>query len=143
MLILGIDPGKTTGWGILRLEAKTLSPVDYGESRDVTCLELSPQIDMADLIVVEDFLVRPEYARRGAFDYDGMVAPQVIGSLGTILAQKSKKMHKQPASIKPVGYGFLGKKYVKGKKGMHKWDALAHAAYYAVKHLGAAPVRKS
>lgn len=143
-LILGIDPGKTTGWGILRLEEKILQPVDYGESKDTTGIELLPHLEKADIIVIEDFLVRPDYARRGAFDYDDMIAPQVIGSVVTLVSQMNKKFVKQPSSIKPVGYGFLGKKYVKGKRGMHKWDALAHAAYYAVKHLHAAPVsRKS
>jgi hypothetical protein len=154
VLILGLDPGKTTGWALFELEGfskfgettrpngneRKLKPINFGECKDTSCLELVPMFKQADIIVVEDFLVDPNHARRGSFDYDRMIAPQVIGSIKTLCRQEGKEIELQPASIKPVGYGYLGKKYVKGKKGMHKWDAVAHIYYYAVKHLQALPV---
>ena len=141
VVLLGIDPGKTTGWAIaeLNLDTKVIKPTDFGDSTDPTGLELFDKMKEADYIIVESFLVDPRFARSGAFDYDSMIAPQVIGSLKTLAAQLKKEIVMQPASVKPVGYGFLGKKYKKGKKGMHRWDALAHVYYYAVKHLQALP----
>jgi hypothetical protein len=73
-----------------------------------------------------------------------MITPQVIGSLTTLCkALERKAPVKQQPSIKPVGYAFAGMKYLAGKQGTHWQDALAHAVYYAVKQLGAHPVRKS
>lgn len=140
MLLLGIDPGGTTGWAKAELdEDHIIRPVDFGETTDPTGIELMPFLQEADRIIVENFLIDPRYARSGAFDYDSMIAPQVIGSLKTLVSQIGKEIVLQPSSIKPVGYGYLGKKYRKGKRGMHRWDALAHIYYYAVKHLQALP----
>ena len=140
VLLLGIDPGKTTGWAVAELgENRRIVPKNFGHSTDPTGLELLEMMKESDYIIVEDFLVDPRFARSGAFDYDSMIAPQVIGSIKTLAAQVKKEIVMQPASVKPVGYGFLGKKYKKGKKGMHQWDALAHIYYFAVKKLRALP----
>ena len=140
VLLLGIDPGKTTGWAQAELgEDRIIKPTNFGETLDPTGLELLEMMKESDYIIVESFLVDPRFARSGAFDYDAMIAPQVIGSLKTLAAQIGKEIAMQPSSVKPVGYGFLGKKYKKGKKGMHRWDALAHVYYYGVKNLRALP----
>ena len=52
-----------------------------GVSEDLTLDELSDHIKDSDLVIVESFLVRPKEARKGAFDYDPMETPQVIGAL--------------------------------------------------------------
>lgn len=139
MLILGLDPGGTTGWALLELERKKFSLQDWGHDKDTSMAGQEENIRKADLVIVEDFLVDPKHARRGAFDRDRMIAPQVIGSIKTLCRVLDTPYHLQPNSVKPVGYGYINKKYVKGKQGMHKWDALAHAAYYAVTRLGAFP----
>lgn len=140
VLLLGVDPGKTTGWAQAELgDDKVIKPINFGETLDPTGLELFDFMKESDFIIVESFLIDPRYARSGAFDYDDMIAPQVIGSLKTLAAQIGKEIVTQPSSVKPVGYGFLGKRYKKGRKGMHRWDALAHIYYYAVKNLQALP----
>lgn len=143
MIVLGIDPGKVTGWALVKTEDKKMSPMNFGHSRDQTALELQPQIEKAEIVVIESFLVRPKNARRGAFDYDDMVAPRVIGAVTTLATLLGKQVVMQPASIKPVGYGFSNTKYVKGKKNMHQWDALAHACYWLVKNGHAYPVKRN
>lgn len=140
VLLLGIDPGKTTGWAMAELgDDRVIKPTNFGETSDTSALELLPHIKEADIVIIESFLIDPRYARSGAFDYDDMIAPQVIGSIKTLCVQEKKEIAMQPSSVKPVGYGFLGKKYKKGKKGMHRWDALAHVYYYGVKNLRALP----
>ena len=140
IVIVGFDPGKTTGYAILSLKDRKMTPLDFGESTDETLQDLMPHIERSQIVVIEGFWINPQKARGGHFDYDDMIAPQVIGALQMKGRELGKDVHIQPSSIKPVGYGFVGKKYVKGKKGMHKWDALAHAVYYCVKKLHANPL---
>jgi len=142
--ILGIDPGKTTGWANITLEGNKIELGIFGNTKDTTLVDLIPDIKKADLVVYEAWLTRPKHLQRGAFDWDPMITPQVIGSLLTLCkALERPEPVKQQPSIKPVGYAFAGMKYVPGKQGMHWQDALAHAVFYAVKKLGALPVRKS
>lgn len=139
--LLGIDPGKTTGWGLIRVdENRKIHVLQFGQTRDTTLLEIRDYLSDADLIVYESWLTRPGDARKGSFDYDPMITPQVIGALKLQCQLLGKQVAEQSPSVKPPAYGFLGRKYQKGKKGQHQWDALAHAVYYAVKHLKAKPV---
>lgn len=141
IIVVGFDPGKTTGYGVLSVESGRFRPLDIGASTDETLQELVPLIERADIVVIEGFWINPAKARQGHFDYDDMIAPQVVGALQMKARELGKKVAVQQAAIKPVGYGYIGKKYVKGKKNMHQWDALAHAAYYCVRDLHAMPAK--
>lgn len=144
MKILAIDPGKTTGWANIEVKNNKIELGVFGNTKDTTLIELLPNLTEVDIVIYEAWLTRPKHLQRGAFDWDPMVAPQVIGSLLTLCKTLEKQeIVKQQPSIKPVGYALAGMKYVQGKKGTHWQDALAHAVYYAVKTLGALPVRKS
>jgi hypothetical protein len=141
MKLLGIDPGKHIGWAVVSVSPeKKMLVHEFGVSMDLTLDELSDHIKDSDLLIIESFLVRPKEARRGAFDYDPMETPQVIGALKLLCHLYGKRFVEQNPSVKPVGYGFVRQKYVPGKKGTHAMDALAHAAYYAVKHLHSKPL---
>jgi hypothetical protein len=142
--LIGIDPGKTTGWSCISIEDKTISPGLFGETKDMTLVEIQPILNEVDIVVYEDWLTRPKHLQRGAFDWDPMYTPRVIGSLKTLCELLGKKpMIVQQPSIKPVGYGFANMKYVAGKKGTHWQDALAHVVYYAVKSGLAIPVNSA
>lgn len=145
MKILAIDPGKTTGWAQIDLESnKKITLCPFGTTKDTELTELIPQIRESGIIVYEAWLTRPKHLQRGAFDWDPMITPQVIGSLKTLCKVLGKPVPvEQQPSIKPVGYALAGMKYEQGKKGTHWQDALAHAVFYAVKKLGALPVRIS
>jgi hypothetical protein len=141
MKLLGIDPGKHIGWAVVSVSPEKKMLVHaLGVSMDLTLDELSDHIKDSDLVIVESFLVRPREARKGAFDYDPMETPQVIGALKLLCHLLGKPIVEQNPSVKPVGYGFVKQKYVRGKKGTHAMDALAHAGYYAVKHLHSKPL---
>jgi predicted RNase H-like nuclease (RuvC/YqgF family) len=144
MKLIGVDPGKTTGWACISIEDKTISLGLFGETKDMTLVELQPQLEEADVIVYEDWLTRPKHLQRDAFDWDPMYAPRVIGSLKTLcrILGKTEVVVQQP-SIKPVGYGFANLQYKAGKKGTHWQDALAHATYYVVKSGLAKPVNSA
>jgi hypothetical protein len=140
--ILGLDPGKTTGVAFIEIIDKKVKLQYINETKDVTLLELVEFFKDADVLVCEDFLVRPQKAHKGAFDWDNMVAPRVIGAATSLAKQYESEYVLQSPSIKPVGYGWSGMSYVKGKKGMHMQDALCHAVYYAVKKKLAFPLSK-
>ena len=139
VFVLGIDPGKTTGLGLIEVDGVKISLQAIRESRDVSCLDYLDLLQKADRIIIENFRVRPMKARSGAFDWDAMIAPQVIGAINAQLANLGKFSVLQDASVKPVGYGWSNQRYVKGKKGTHCQDAVAHAVFYAVKILKANP----
>jgi hypothetical protein len=134
--ILGIDPGKTTGLAVIIIDLETKKArIDHaGVSMDITAIEYRDLIENADVIVVEDFKVRPNKAKGGSFDWSPMETPKVIGSIQTLAALIEKKVVLQQPTVKPMGYGFANMKYVKGKPGTHIQDAAAHAMYYAVRH---------
>lgn len=140
--ILGIDPGKTTGWAAIKIhDDKKIEPCGCGNTKDMTLIEIVDEIRQADEIVYEGFWLRPDKAHKGAFDWQNFSAEKVIGALLTLikLHQKKEPVKQQPSQRIP-GYAFAGLTYKKGVKGRHWEDALAHAAYFAVKHLGATPV---
>jgi hypothetical protein len=142
MKILGIDPGGTTGYSLIQVKDKEISPIAFGETKDKLLLELVPFLQEADIIVYENFLLRPGMARSGAFDWKSNTTEQVIGSLKTLAALHGKEIAKpQEPAQKPIGYGFANLKYIPGRKGTHWQDAHAHAVYYAVTKLKANPVR--
>ena len=144
MKLLAIDPGKTTGWAEVEVIDYKIQLGIFGVTKDTTLVDLLPNIKAADVVIYEAWLTRPKHLQRGAFDWDPMITPQVIGSLMTLCKTLEKQtVVKQQPSVKPVGYAFAGMKYVQGKQGTHWQDALAHAVYYAVKNLGAQPVRKT
>jgi hypothetical protein len=140
--ILGIDPGRTTGLALLSLIEKELKPLAIRESRDLTCRDYLDLLQEADQIVIENFLIRPMKARTGAFDWSDMETPKVIGAIVAQLANLGKTPVFQEPSVKPPGYGLSNQHYVKGKKGLHIQDAIAHAVFFAVKNLGANPLKR-
>lgn len=134
MLILGIDPGGTTGIALLSIKDKKATLVEALESKDLSFIENNWLLIKADHIICEDFKVRPDMARKGSFDYNNMQTPQIIGSIKTLARLLEKEVVLQQPAIKPIGYGFAHLVYKAGKKGLHIQDAAAHAMYYAVKH---------
>jgi hypothetical protein len=141
-LVLGLDPGKTTGVAQIKVVGNKIELVysSFTVTKDETLLDIEHLFEESDFIVVEDFKTRPGDARRGAFDWNQMIAPQVIGSAKALAKRYSKPLVLQQASQKPIGYGLANMKYVPGKKGTHSQDALCHAVLYAVRSLGANPV---
>jgi hypothetical protein len=143
MLILGIDPGGTTGLALIAVNEKVPTVQWMGTSNDETLLDSKHLFEQADFIVAEDWRTRPGKAMTGGFNQDRMVAPRVIGASRTLAGLLQKPFSLQPASIKPVGYGWSNQKYQKGKKGMHIQDAVAHAVYFGVQNGHCFPVRTS
>jgi len=144
MRVLGLDPGKNTGYCMIEVIDRKIKPTgELGVAKNESIEPLKELINSADLVVCEDFLIRPDKARSGHFDYNNMVAPRVIGKIELLCELTGTRLEKQPASVKPPAYGFANMKYSPGKKGTHWQDAFAHACYFAVRNLNALPVTGS
>lgn len=142
MIILGIDPGKTTGWAVISVSDRTITPLAFGNTKDMQLIEIKLYIDEADIIVYEGWRTFKKHAESGRLNYQTVPAEQVIGSLKTLLRLRKEQpvLHENLSGLKPVGYGWAGMKYTPGKKGMHWQDALAHAVHFAVDKRGAKPI---
>ena len=140
MRVIGFDPGEMTGVGILEVENKKLVLKHSSTlARMDLYMKLPQLIAGADVVVIEDFKVRPNNARSGSFDWSHLVPVQVIGAIHYASIHAGIPTQFQQPNLKPIGFAYLGKKYVKGAKNVHHLDALAHAAYYLVKNRLALP----
>jgi hypothetical protein len=148
MIILGIDPGKTTGWATIEVNdeaRRTITPLLFGTTKDMQLIDIRDKIDAADIIVYEGWKTFDTHARTGRLSYQTVPAEQVIGAMRTLLRLRIHQpivWESQP-SLKKVGYAWAGMKYISGSQGQHWKDALAHAVYYAVSKLNALPVSAS
>lgn len=145
--ILGLDPGKTTGWAVIHVNemagSRTISPtLKYGETKDMTLGDIQEHIVAADVICYEGWRTFKKEAERGALNYQKVYAEQVIGAMNTLLRvlNLSPKVHENLSNAKKVGYGYWGVKQPKGSgDGVHWKDAMSHAIWFAVAKLGARP----
>ncbi len=132
MIYAGVDPGKHTGWAIY----DDGTPVEMGEIivgvdawEDLySWLVSHPSLQV---IVCEGYRNRPVGMTQGhANTWSENLESQIIGYLRCYSRIARAELILQDPSIKPVGYGYAGLKYVKGKKGQHMNDALAHGMYW-------------
>jgi hypothetical protein len=137
--LLGFDPGTTTGVALATLNDKKLTLDAVDSIRSITARKVQEFVRETDIVICENFLVRPNRARTGAFDWNSMEPVRVIGLIQAVAELEDRKFVLQEPAIKPMGFGWAGLKYVPGKKGTHSQDAVAHLTYYAVKVLHALP----
>lgn len=126
MKLIAFDPGGTTGWCVM--ENTKRMPLQIGELKNKDFYSgikklITPELD---LVVVEDFIIRPEYGTK----WRKPDTPNKIGAIRLVCTELGIPEVLQQPSIKPVGYGWAGLVYVKGKKGTHIEDAIAHGTYY-------------
>lgn len=131
MKLLSLDPGDTTGWVVW----DGARPVEMGTAKYPREVweALSNLIAQVDEVVCEDYRIRPAPLQKGyAHAWNRSTTLRVIGAVEYLSEYEyAKKLTLQGAQdAKLAGYDILGMKYVKGKKGVHVQDALAHGAFY-------------
>jgi len=128
--IIGFDPGESTGWAIVDLRRKSFEIEALGVLNEAALTQkLEGLLVDIDVIVMENFRVRPGNAKRGSFDYSPMKTIQVIGAIKYEAKKSGIPVVLQEPAIKPMGYGFLHQP----NKHLHDMDALCHLAYYCIK----------
>lgn len=136
MNLLALDPGGTTGYARFLQDEEGWYINEVGEVSKDDILQWIENTG-PDIYVVENYRDRPNDFRgnRGRRWSEGETH-RIIGAIDSRARRIGSPIVLQEPSIKPVGYGWAGMKYVKGKKGMHRQDAIAHGVYYLIKTLG-------
>jgi hypothetical protein len=86
-----------------------------------------------DVLIVENYRNLPDEwkGKEHANTWSENHESQIIGMCRLFCVMYGIELVIQEPSIKPSGYGFAGlPPYKKGKKKMHRQDALAHGAYW-------------
>lgn len=143
--ILGLDPGKTTGYALIELQEnpRRIIPTQFfGNTKDMTLVDIRELIEEADYLVYEGWRTFKKHAQTGRLNFQTVPAEQVIGSLKTLLRLRKTPyiLHENLSGLLPVGYGYANMDYIPGKTGLHWQSALAHAVHYAVDKLKWPPV---
>ena len=126
-LLLSFDPGKRTGFAIFtwetgKLHSKTI--LEYDELTTVL-ITLTPK-HPPQVIVVEDYIIRPGAANRGHARGEAM---RVIGQLEGVAARLGCSLIKQRPEIRLVAAKWAGYKVPRG----HMPDDMSaelHGIYY-------------
>lgn len=143
MIILGVDPGLTTGYAIWDTESQAwlslgelkTKPSELDKSGVLVFLNeyKGPHIDV---IAIENYIQRPNFRSNNNNHHHFWTDQTTAKIIGTFLLFSSLhqcKYDEQEPSVKPIGYKMANLTYVPGKKGTHIADAMAHARYYELK----------
>jgi hypothetical protein len=127
---LAIDPGKSNG------------VCGYDEKYYIQFMYTVPATDMTQFLaqfhkiktcILEDFKLYPNKAKDQI--YSDMETSRIIGRVETWAEMEKVNLIKQPASIKPTGYAWIGKKQPpKSNAANHQMDANVHFMYWAIKN---------
>lgn len=123
MKLLALDPGQSNGWAIYKDGAiDSFGTLQWEAEFLDWFMEQDP-----DIIVAEDYIIRPK-----AYDhnFDKGVALQVLGAVKLHARRLGVPVVLQQPALKPGAYAHMGATYVKGKRGMHHMDAIAHGHEY-------------
>ncbi len=125
-----MDPGGTTGYAEF-LDGKPVTMGELDKKELPTWLWTKCEDLELKTVIIENYRVRPTGMSKGhANTWSECWEAQVIGMCKMLCLIYSKECVIQDPSIKPVGYGYAGLKYVAGKKGTHMLDAVAHGSYW-------------
>lgn len=127
-----LDPGASIGYAIYVDDTpKEIGEIPWGINGLALYKWLQKNDDL-EVIIVENYRVMPENfkGKEKANIWSTSHESQQIGMVRYHCFLRQLEFVIQETSIKPAGYGFCGMKYVKGKKGAHKEDALAHGMYW-------------
>lgn len=130
--LIAVDPGETNGWAqFIDGECVKFGTLKWENEIFDWITEQSP-----NYWIVEDYIIRPEWAAGANHDFNRGITLQVIGAIKLWARAGGAVVNLQQPSLKPAAYGQMGATYVKGKKNMHHMDAIAHGTWYINHKLG-------
>ena len=126
---ISIDPGKSTGFCGYDVRYYVQFSVTLPAQDLTKFLELFKNVDVC---VLEDYRIFPHKAKDHV--YSDLETTRVIGRVESWAERKEVELVKQPSSIKPNGYAFIGKKPLsKSNPNNHWMDAHVHFMYWGIK----------
>lgn len=143
MKLLSVDPGKHTGLAIWYYGSDKVQLLEMGESRDVQHfynILTDGNFTDTDQIVAEDYKIRPSDMQKGwGHEWNSGPALQVLGALDLFATMYSIPVRRNPASVLPVGCGFINYPYSNKKHTPNRISAIAHGAWWLVRNKYAVP----
>lgn len=130
MIVIGFDPGETTGVCVFEQEGNDAVPVKYA---NVPFLQLHEWLDSApkpDVVVIEDYKILSHKAM--AHIGSKLETVQAIGIISAYRYKHRAKEVKQPADIKPIAEKFTQVTPPKKHSEGHWVDAFNHAMYWMI-----------
>lgn len=140
MIILGVDPGLTTGYAFWDTESQVwlsvgelkTKPSSLEESEILPFLQ-NYEGSKVNIVAIENYIQRPNFRSNNNNHHHfwtDQTTAKIIGIFCMWSFLNNSIYDEQEPSIKPVGYKIAKMTYVPGKKGTHIADAMAHARYY-------------
>jgi hypothetical protein len=139
-VILGIDPGLTSGLAVAILDLQT-KEIEWPLLAECSIGVFSENLQLLhdeyifDFMVCEDFTLRPDtrsdFLSKG---FTSLETAKLVGRVEQFCFTNSIGCSTPQASDKKFAYKLIGMEYVRGKKNMHKWDAKAHARLFIRRH---------
>jgi hypothetical protein len=143
MKLLSIDPGTHTGWAIWYYGRDKVTLIEVGESKDTQHFYntlTDGNFTDTDQIVAEDYKIRPSDMNKGwSHQWNNGPALQVLGAIDLFATMYSIPVQRTQPSVLPVGCGFIGYNYQKKVHVPNRISAVAHGAWWLVKHKYAIP----
>lgn len=131
---LAIDPGETNGIAAYDENGVLLwcRPIKHADLTDFL-LDIEKLFAPLQLIIVENYLVYPNKAKQHV--YSKLTTVRMLGEIDGFAKARGIKVQKQNATIKNVGYKWMGRKPLPKSDPMnHAFDAHAHGLYWLVTH---------
>lgn len=130
MIVIGFDPGETTGVCIFEQEGNDARPIKYD---NIKFLELLPWLEDApkpDVVVIEDFQMLPHKAQ--ALIGSRFETIQAIGMIKSYRHKHRAEQIMQSPIIKKIAEKWTQTPPPKNHKEGHWVDAYNHAMYYMI-----------
>lgn len=135
-LYLGIDPGETTGWALLRPQM-VIAPIGPGGRWQGPVKGLEPLThflealpEIPDAIIFERYVISDLTRMQNSGEIPTI---QAIGIVKSYAFRNKIKLVDQLRTVKKQGYGWTPHNKKPGAKAVsHERDAEAHVAYYQV-----------
>lgn len=128
-MLLGIDPGDTTGWAVANREGVL---ADMGQVKLANLASWLDGLHGISAVVLENFRIRPGQN----FSWSEMDTIQVIGAVKYRAHQLKAPLILQEPSCKTIGAKWAGIEIPKDHSISHQAEAWAHLTYYSHKKLG-------
>lgn len=138
MKLLSVDPGKHVGfatWEFGLGEPILLKMGVTKNENEFYDILINDDWLTFGYLVYEDYKIRPAKVNKGwSHEWNSAPALHVIGALELFARQNGIELKEQPASILPVGCGYINFPYRKGVHVPNNVSAIAHGAYWLVKN---------
>lgn len=132
MIVVGFDPGLTTGICVFEQDGDDAKPMAYDNVHFLRILDYLENMPVPAVVIIEDFQLLPHKAMKLAGSKFETI--QAIGMIMAYAHKHKAEMHKQSPTIKKVAEKLTQTPPPKNHATGHWVDAYNHAMYWMIKN---------